>query len=363
MSIEDTYNQLHNALLDALKEIPTFLNEKDSWVGAYCATYKQFCDKIKTLCARNEKLKEVLPYSQKLAEKVNDSVKEFLNGNVSLAYRSMSLWWSRSSNTNKDILGKYGRIYTTNKDTKYYRARTFETSNIVDYKQMFCVPFKYRRDIKNERYSVSGFPCLYAACSVYTCWEELNRPSLDKLRVSRISILSDMNLLDLRHNQPCSNIKDLQYYLVMIPLIIACSFPVSQDNKNKPFKLEYFFPQLLMNAVTTGKLIRGITIDGIIYTSVACSCDHILIDNSNNDCIAIPKVDKNNKKLTKDTIDEDKVEKSFNSHFNITNPVCYEYEIIRNWSLSAISNLTKCGINNVFDMLESRLAQEDLHKL
>lgn len=45
---------------------------------------------------------------------------------------------------------------------------------------MFHVPFEKRHLIPTSRFSLPGLPCLYLANSIYTCWEELDRPNLLK---------------------------------------------------------------------------------------------------------------------------------------------------------------------------------------
>ncbi len=145
--------------------------------------------------------------------------------------------------------------------------------------QMFHLPFSQREFANTQRFSVPGLPCLYLSNSIYVCWEELNRPSLNTFQVSRFQQENfNLKILDISFTPTqlkwhCksyieNNIQgkyDYNYmafwFLLIWPLSLVCSLSVV--NENAPFKQEYIFPQFLLQWVTYEK-----DVDGIKYFSV-----------------------------------------------------------------------------------------------
>ncbi|ACA85193.1 RES domain-containing protein [Shewanella woodyi] len=150
-----------------------------------------------------------------------------------------------------------------------YRIRTGEDSYNANYsrKDLFHIPFELNHLIGNNRFSLSGFPCLYMANSVYGAWEELNRPNIDKCFVSKFD-LTKLSFIDLSMvpSEITSRLKNhitflkkqtkplpaeyvetfehlLVDYLYIWPAILCCSFKVKNDSTFKP---EYIFPQLFL---------------------------------------------------------------------------------------------------------------------
>ena len=150
-----------------------------------------------------------------------------------------------------------------------YRIRTGDDSYNANYsrKDLFHIPFQLNHLIGNNRFSLSGFPCLYMSNSVYGAWEELNRPNIDKCFVSKFD-LTKLSFIDLSMmpSEITSRLKNhiaflkkqtkplpaeyvetfehhLVDYLYIWPAILCCSFKVKNDSTFKP---EYIFPQLVL---------------------------------------------------------------------------------------------------------------------
>ena len=82
-----------------------------------------------------------------------------------------------------------------------YRVRSDRTAasdGEISRKDMFHVPFEKRRLVQNQRYSIAGLPCLYLGSSIWICWEELGRPSLDSLSISRFQVVENAVVLDFQ---------------------------------------------------------------------------------------------------------------------------------------------------------------------
>ncbi|EPN5006678.1 hypothetical protein ACT0GK_004461 [Vibrio parahaemolyticus] len=133
---------------------------------------------------------------------------------------------------------------------------------------LFHIPFELNHLIANNRFSLSGFPCLYMSNTVYACWEELGRPNIDKCFVSAFDI-TNLSFFDLslsprevteklrkhcnflkKANEPLqmeyveSFVSYLTDYLYLWPAIFCSSIKVR--NQNSVFKPEYIFPQLIL---------------------------------------------------------------------------------------------------------------------
>lgn len=190
----------------------------------------------------------------------------YSTGRISTAIRSME-----NLILQKDHMYK---MLELNNENKWYRARILDREH-RNYSpiDMFHVPFELRHLVKNYRYSISGYPCLYIGKTVLTCWEEMHKPSLDDFIVNQFIIKKEIKVLDLTLPESCPDSsplfgdkteyeKKLDLYCLLLtwPLIIACSIPAKHPDA--PFKAEYVIPQLLMQAIQKDESLYGIA-----YTS------------------------------------------------------------------------------------------------
>jgi hypothetical protein len=144
-----------------------------------------------------------------------------------------------------------------------YRMRVCDLRRNIERKDLFHIPFSQIRNVKTQRYSAPGYPCLYLAKSVYSCWEEMHRPSVDTALVSIFKAKSGFNLIDLRipDKDHYENYKD--FYIKFFPIIIICTIPVVYTDC--VFKPEYIIPQFILEwIIEKGKDFNCM---GITYTS------------------------------------------------------------------------------------------------
>lgn len=150
-----------------------------------------------------------------------------------------------------------------------FRARSSQDYHIYSKEEMFHVPFNSCAVIGNQRYSISGFPCLYLGASLYDCWEELRRTNLEKLnyvgyRYAKSKPLRFMLIAPPRLLQNWDDIKQLILFML-------CTYIVNDDSKK--FKFEYVMPELVLHTlinkmtVETGTAKNSINFDGIAYIS------------------------------------------------------------------------------------------------
>ena len=149
--------------------------------------------------------------------------------------------------------------------------------------RIFHVPFEKRHLVGNQRYSIAGLPCLYLGSSLWICWEELGRPDLDKVWISRFRFAKEVKVLDfqypphllwrifqaIRENRedifdPAAkkallerfNDRLIASYILIWPLIAACSIKV--ESKEGYFYPQYIIPQTLLQWVTREGIVDGI---------------------------------------------------------------------------------------------------------
>ena len=147
-----------------------------------------------------------------------------------------------------------------------YRLR-LEKDYIPDAAGMFHIPFDRRYLVGNQRFSISGYPCLYAASSVYLAYQELRRPdwtsSLYAAKLRAIpNDISPLVLLDLRNHvskmrekhvgRPHSYDGPLLKFFATWPLVMATSVPIRDTDR---FHEEYVIPQLVLEWVNN--TVRG----------------------------------------------------------------------------------------------------------
>lgn len=195
---------------------------------------------------------------------------------------------------------------------------------------MFHTPLNEREKVAAQRYSASGYPCLYLGINVYSCWAELQPVAFNDLMFSGFKVERGFKLFDLRFPTRNDYVYDkLSDLLLRLPLIIACFFVVRKPNES--FKPEYIIPQLLTEIVISkncksmekdGRAISEL-IWGIIYTSTHCS-EMFGFDRHIQQNIALPVIEAVKEK--------DCMEQYCNvlaSLFSISQPTCLEYEELK----------------------------------
>lgn len=160
------------------------------------------------------------------------------------------------------------------KREKFYRMRIANNTQL-NIKDLFHIPFDLRNKVRRQRFSISGVPSLYLSTSVYTCWEEMNRPDIKFAHVSRFD-LNHSNLKFLFIDQRTEVIRrmlltpyeecgeasrrHIENFILTFPLLLACSVQVQDYDSD--FIPEYIVPQNLLQWV-----IMQDDIDAIQYSS------------------------------------------------------------------------------------------------
>lgn len=146
-----------------------------------------------------------------------------------------------------------------------YRGRTNDSYQKFKFDDMVHIPLDCRYLVQTQRFSFPGLPCFYAGASVYSCWNELNKPTIDSFQVASFmpkESISNKVVLDLSRITTEKMKIDNNYYLYW-PLVALCSIKVKHEDA--PFKAEYIFPQYLLEYIQSKN--RG-DIIGIKYASI-----------------------------------------------------------------------------------------------
>jgi len=175
---------------------------------------------------------------------IQETISLYLDGKINEAYNHLS---STLSHERKDF---YGIIKQINIDhqTDFYRIRRQSNNTLLTPPELFHIPFELRGCVRNQRFSINGFPSLYVSSNLYTCWEELHRPNLNDFQAMRLRNIVELNVLDLTPPLIPRVIDKNHYrYLLIWPIIFACSIRVQRPDDI--FKPEYIIPQLLLQWV------------------------------------------------------------------------------------------------------------------
>ena len=171
-------------------------------------------------------------------------------------------------------------------DTPLFRARENDSGFLFSKDEMFHIPFDKRYLIGNQRYSLTGMPCLYLGGSPYVCWEELDRPDLNKCNFSIFKNKEVVYVYDLCIPKVFKSLNDIR----RTAIILACSLPANSDPKYK-FKEQYVLPQCIFQAIidkhyNAGEWFAEDTIYGIRYYSthyLTGKTDIYSIDSDNDE--------------------------------------------------------------------------------
>lgn len=244
---------------------------------------------------------------KEIEDEIASILKDAINGKYVTAFNSLKVLIedNRDSLYIHDLSSEFQQNINIYKDSNKYlfKGRVLDWNDEIDRKGIFHIPFDKREYISTQRFSINGVPCIYLGQSIHVVWEELNRPKLDELFVSRFEIDESLKVFDIGINYSDLKIWDddkkpiegdnncvLEYKLDEEKIIekfiltgvfkIACS--VKGKDKNRPFKSEYVFPQLLMSAITESKIADGIRYSSVkvnnesyIYANYAFACQQL----------------------------------------------------------------------------------------
>lgn len=229
-------------------------------------------------------------------------------------------------NGNADEPGLFSSIGSVdiNPGQWYYRARQRKQGTEFSIPDMFHIPLDKRRLVSPQRYSSPGYPCLYLGNSVYSCWEEMRRPTFDDLMFSAYRVRNAFRVFDMRVPDDSDyDPEALPQTLRRLPMVLACG--VTVKNPSDVFKPEYIIPQMLVETIISNSrkitqkeksLLDKDVVWGVIYTSTHIGRD-FPYGKKYLENMVLPVV----------KTDADCTYCQYlASLFDISSPLCYEYE-------------------------------------
>lgn len=264
---------------------------------------------------------------KKLSDSIIKVFSYYLDGKVTSAYNSFK-FLMKSIESELTSIRLEDRKHNLVGIENMYRLRTSDKSRLSQ-QEMFHVPYSQRRKVNSYRFSIPGLPSLYLGSSSYICWEELSRPLLDNLHISKFSFSEEYkyNLLNISLNNkllltylekyPENNIDDSSVYkallnsiktfLLLWPFIASCHIKVKEPTQ--PFKPEYILPQILMQYIVNDE-----GYDGVLYSSTRTEANKVHPSKCIN--LAIPaKKQQNKNEYCIDLVDK----------FRMTDPVSIKF--------------------------------------
>ena len=199
-------------------------------------------------------------------------------------------------------------------DSIFYRMRVCELRKEIKRKELFHIPFEKIRQIKTQRYSSPGYPCLYLGVSLYGCWEEMQRPNTESTLFSVFKTKKTFRVVDMRIPTLQEYLENAEFYLKFFPVIIASTIPVL--NGNDIYKPEYLLPQMILEWVIEKR--KDINAIGVYYTSAFKNNEFYELDHE-WDNLVLPVQKTNDKGICQELA----------SLFTMTKPTCYEYEFMQ----------------------------------
>lgn len=199
--------------------------------------------------------KHAISEIEKIFETLNNCCWSFLSGDIATAISLMYNCYFRD--------GVLLRTVQLSPGSVFYRMRKAANYNLFKNEEMFHIPFEKNYLIKNERFSISGFPSFYLGKSIYVCWEEMGRPDFDQANVAVYMNRKNSIVIDLC--MPMQS-EDIMGALFTLPMILCSSLPVLHSDSD--FKPEYIIPQLLMQCLVRYNKESDKVIDGIRYDSI-----------------------------------------------------------------------------------------------
>lgn len=316
MTLDKFYKQVKDILQIERKE-KNFPSHLKTLLGAYLESYRDlddsyFKDGTDGKVALMEDIQEV-------CKGVEDCLNLYSRANIGDCIKKM----------HQIISHDFFCAYRVEEGSLWYRSRMVEDrKKVLKAKEMFHVPFELVRKIGNNRFSISGYPCLYLSNTIWACWEEMKEPAMEDFCTSLVKPTKDIELLDLRF--PNTNYKQIvEKVLYSLPLIIACSVEV--ECPDDPFKPEYILPQIVMLALVNHEKYQGCSFTSTKKINNFDWPDDLLCN------IAMPVKCVKDAGLCPKLIDS----------FMISDSVNYKYEVLK-CNIAPVRSAGDAGIEEIF---------------
>lgn len=285
-----------------------------------------------------------------LCDGINRAIESEYLGLRHSAYTSIKNQLDGYSTHKHDVNGLISdgdNLSRVEKGMVFYRMRvvSIEDRKKLKRKDIFHLPFDKKGEVKTQRFSVPGYPCLYLSHRLYGCWEEMGRPDFGTVMVSKYQAVDGFSVFDLRVPSQEKWEKNIEQCIKLFPLVIASMVQVQKESD--PYKPEYLIPQLLTEwVISHNKDLRGEEkskeVLGILYTSAQKNDDFDFpFDSYDNYAIPVLK-----------PLSRKKYCERLKGLFMLTIPTYYDLEVLKN---GQIINGGDYGIESEQDQIEDNM--------
>lgn len=234
-----------------------------------------------------------IAFAKKVGSIIEESISEYLNGNYLKSYELLMQNIEKDKNIFECFIESEEAVLIEKELKDFYRVRItdkeIDTTKIEE--ELFHIPFDKRHLVSTQRYSMSGYPCLYLGKSISVCLNEIGEYDLDKhIYIANFKLnpgnqlhffdLIPLNIAEIESmlissddDKEINRIKyqnKLKKYIKYWPLYVACYLKIDYENQAQ-FKEEYIVPQLVYQWIfkynNENKENKEKRIDGICYLS------------------------------------------------------------------------------------------------
>lgn len=172
----------------------------------------------------------ILDKIEKTAKTVRQILSAFLRGNH---HEALQITRNMMKSMKLDMMSFEIPMYKCRENSKLFHFSKDE---------MFHIPYNKRHLIGNQRFSLSGIPCLYLGSSSYICWEELGRKDLNSTNYCGYSLKEEIKMFDFVLPSAITNSHQIRRTV----LILACSLAADRESLFKP---EYIVSQSILHSL------------------------------------------------------------------------------------------------------------------
>lgn len=253
------YEEIFKAL-EAQLSLCTIVEQDKDVRKVYLQKSLQFLHKIKKEQLLSE---QEYHYLVTVRNKINDCWRNYLKGRMNTASAQMQNLLRYPYQKHKCYMDMFANVQQY--PNVFYRGRE-DNKPLKEEKEFYHIPFTKRYLIKNQRYSISGIPCLYLASSRECMYKELGNQHVPycQFHMTKKIAMLDMSIsYEQMLNQTLTH-EQVFAFLCTMPLKYAVSIQ-ALDNERQSFKSNYVIAQLLTAAIYNMKTIR---VKGICYASI-----------------------------------------------------------------------------------------------
>ena len=242
MNITDLNNEMIRLLIEEQKNEKAYQKCVSKLIDDYKKLLEDFDYNKYGLSNQFELHDEI----EEICDVVLSCIEDYNRADIAMAITKMTNAVNKFSSKLSSLL-----IDSEGEYKNWYKIRPQEDLvRLYKAKEMFHIPFEMRYKVKNQRFSINGYPCLYLGRSVWGCWEEMHEIDFRFACVSRFEVQKPVRLLNVCLPDKKNEMTDSNKIFSLLrswPLIISCSIKV--DKPEESFKPEYIIPQLLMLAI------------------------------------------------------------------------------------------------------------------